>query len=119
MDAASAGTFVWNFGTSEMEWDQRSLEIFGLTAESFKETYLDWMRHVHPEDQERVQLGLQESLGNTRWEQEYRVIRPDGEVRVVSAAGYFTLDRDGEPEMLIGLHLDRAQWVRQHRSGAK
>ena len=106
MDAASAGTFVWNFGTSEMEWDQRSLEIFGLTSESFKETYLDWMRHVHPDDQERLQQGLQESLGNTRWEQEYRVIRPDGEVRVVSAAGYFTLDRDGEPEMLIGLHLD-------------
>lgn len=106
MDAASAGTFVWNFQTSEMEWDQRSLEIFGLTPESFKETYLDWMRHIHPDDQERVQLGLQESLGDTRWEQEYRVIRPDGQIRVVSAAGYFTLGRDGEPEMLIGLHLD-------------
>lgn len=106
MDAAAAGTFVWNFQTSEMEWDQRSLEIFGLTAESFKETYLDWMRHVHPDDQERVQETLQESLGETRWEHEYRVIRPDGQIRVVSAAGYFTLDGDGVPEMLIGLHLD-------------
>ncbi len=106
MDAAAAGTFVWNFHTSEMEWDQRSLEIFGLTADSFKETYLDWMRHVHPDDQERVQETLQESLGDSRWEQEYRVVRPDGETRVVSAAGYFTLDSEGVPEMLIGLHLD-------------
>lgn len=106
MDAAAAGTFVWNFQSSELEWDQRSLEIFGLSQDSFKETYLDWMRHVHPDDQEVLQATLQESLGDSRWEHEYRVVRPDGEVRTVAAAGYFTLGNDGEPEMLFGLHLD-------------
>jgi two-component system sensor histidine kinase/response regulator len=107
VDAAAAGTFVWSCQTGLMEWDERSLEIFGLTQESFKETFLDWMRLVHPDDQERVTEGLQENLSETsRWEQEYRVIRPDGEVRTVAAAGYFTLGRDGDPETLIGLHLD-------------
>lgn len=107
VDAAAAGTFVWNCQTGLMEWDERSLEIFGLTEESFKETFLDWMRLVHPEDQERVTEGLQENLSeSSRWEQEYRVIRPDGQVRTVAAAGYFTLGRDGDPETLIGLHLD-------------
>jgi PAS domain S-box-containing protein len=107
VDAAAAGTFVWNCQTGLMEWDERSLEIFGLNQDSFKETFLDWIRHVHPDDQERVTEALQDNLSEvSRWEQEYRVVRPDGATRTVAAAGYFTLGRDGDPETLIGLHLD-------------
>lgn len=107
VDAADAGTFVWNCMTGLMEWSERSLEIFGLGANDFKETFLDWISHVHPEDQERLTQALQENLaGATRWEQEYRIVRPDGEVRTVAAAGYFTLGLDGDPETLSGLHLD-------------
>ncbi len=107
VDAADAGTFVWNCLTGLMEWSDRSLEIFGLAPDDFKETFLDWISHVHPDDQERLTHALQENLaGATRWEQEYRIVRPDGGVRTVAAAGYFTLGADGDPETLSGLHLD-------------
>lgn len=107
VDAAAAGTFVWNCQTGLLEWDERSLEIFGLNSESFKETFLDWIRHVHPDDQDEFTLTLQEHLSDaSRWEHEYRILRSDGATRTVAAAGYFTVGRDGEPETLIGLHLD-------------
>jgi hypothetical protein len=36
VDAAAAGTFVWNCQTGLLEWDERSLEIFGLQPDAFK-----------------------------------------------------------------------------------
>ena len=37
---------------------------------------------------------------------EFRIVRPDGEVRWIASRGKVFLDRDGEPERMLGLNLD-------------
>ncbi|HLL46871.1 MAG TPA: PAS domain S-box protein, partial [Longimicrobiaceae bacterium] len=54
--------------------------IWGRPREELYREYRAWMRAIHPEDLERVRSTVGEGAGH-EFEVEYRIVRPDGEVR--------------------------------------
>lgn len=56
-------------------------------------THQDWTRAIHPEDRERVIAAHQQRRDNHGFQEEYRILGPDGTVRHVSDHG--APERDG------------------------
>jgi PAS domain S-box-containing protein len=54
--------------------------IWGRPREELYREHRAWMRAIHPEDLERVRSTVGEGAGG-EFEVEYRIVRPDGEVR--------------------------------------
>lgn len=63
-------------------------------------------RHVHPDDRERVDDMKARALADGFAEAEYRIVRPDGEVRWLRDRARMVYGRDGEPVRYVGLASD-------------
>lgn len=86
----AAGTGVWEFDTrtQSIHWDSRMNEIYGLDTETFDRPYSDWVDRVHPEDRENAIAEFTAGIkSNQRFRSFFRVQRPDGTVRHISALG--------------------------------
>ncbi|TCS38732.1 PAS domain-containing hybrid sensor histidine kinase/response regulator [Reinekea marinisedimentorum] len=107
VSAANAGIFYYNVAKGETVWDENSLELFGLGGEQRVIDKGTWERLIHPEDRERATANMNNLIdgkGNI-FKHSYRIIRPDGEERWISASGYI-LRVDNVPIELSGFHFD-------------
>jgi signal transduction histidine kinase/DNA-binding response OmpR family regulator len=86
-------------------------------------THEEFIRRVHPEDREKVSDATAEAFGPAgEFENEFRVLRPDGEVRWLLGKGSAETDEAGEPVRLSGIGLDiteRRQLEEQFRQSQK
>ena len=76
----------------------------GLSGESHEA----WMARLHPDDRARADATLRQALasGVTRYENEYRMVRGDGETRWIAASGEIERDPAGQLLRLVGAHQD-------------
>lgn len=95
-------------------WDERSLELYGITADEFGGRGEDWLRHVHPEDRDRV-LDLIEkaTAARTPYHALYRIVRPSGEIRHVDESAVIFYDEAGNPERYFGTVIDVTERVQR------
>ncbi|MEP7285304.1 MAG: PAS domain S-box protein [Chloroflexota bacterium] len=82
-------------------------QVWGRSCESFYQNPHSLMAAVHPDDADRVLMsGLQNRVEGTTFEEEYRIIRPDGAIRWIWAHTFFVYDKHREPYRLIGTAQD-------------
>jgi PAS domain S-box-containing protein len=105
---AHLGNWRWQIGTGRLEWSDEIYSILGLSPESFSPTYDKFLECVHPEDREKVRLAVTQSLkAGTPYNLEHRVIRPDGEVRIVQERGEAVFDSaSGQAGHMVGTVQD-------------
>ncbi|WP_244928132.1 SpoIIE family protein phosphatase [Nocardioides sp. W7] len=107
VDAAGVGAFDWDLETGQLRWDERLLELFGLSRETFGDTIEAFEASVHPEDRARVTQALNEAVDSCgTFAAEYRVVRPDGGVRWIAARGQALAGPDGAAVRLLGAAFD-------------
>jgi PAS domain S-box-containing protein len=78
---AHVGSWEWNLDTDEVVWSEELAAIFGHAIEDTAHKPSDWMGTVHPDDVEQVNRAVDEAMNLGSTENEYRIIRPDGQVR--------------------------------------
>ena len=101
---AGVGFWEYDFKENRQEWDVAMLALFGLQPHEFSGV---WDHYVHPDDLERVRDGVLRSMATgDRSEQEYRIIRPNGEIRHVSAISIAGRGPNGELLKLTGVCFD-------------
>jgi len=101
---AGVGFWEYDFKENRQEWDVAMLALFGLQPHEFSGV---WDHYVHPDDLERVRDGVLRSMATgDRSEQEYRIIRPNGEIRHVSAISIAGRSPNGELLKLTGVCFD-------------
>ncbi|KAA3626880.1 MAG: EAL domain-containing protein [Proteobacteria bacterium] len=79
--------------------------IWELSREDLYRDPLDFLRRVHPEDYDRVKVA-QASRPTEHYNEEYRIVRPDGSLRWVVSRGYPICDEQGEPYQMVGITRD-------------
>jgi PAS domain S-box-containing protein len=84
-------------------------EIWGRSIADLKADSMDWLRAVHPEDRGRLEEINQKFLHGQFQELEYRIIRPDGEVRWISTRSFPVYDDQGRISRVAGLGVDITQ----------
>jgi PAS domain S-box-containing protein len=80
-------------------------EIWGRSCESVYASPRDWIDAIHPEDRERVLQAAQAQASGT-YAEEYRIVRPDGEVRWIRDRAFPVFRNEREVYRIAGLAED-------------
>jgi PAS domain S-box-containing protein len=80
-------------------------EIFGLSTESLYQEPTSFLEVMHPDDRQSM-VDLIAREGKTDFELDYRIIRPEGEVRWLRTRGFPIKNEAGEVYRLAGVTED-------------
>lgn len=80
--------------------------IWGRSVESLMSNPMSWQEAIHPEDRDRVCAVFASCVEKKGAESEYRVVRPDGEVRWVEDKGYPVYGSEGKVLQISGIARD-------------
>jgi PAS domain S-box-containing protein len=104
---ARIGSWEWDIRRDAITWSDELFRIFGLRPQAFEGTYDGFLRLVHPQDRDRVSALVERAVRErTSFEFDHRIVRPDGETRVLSARGEVISDPSGAPVRLVGTAQD-------------
>ncbi len=105
--AAALGTFQWDLASGALRWDASLLEVFGYDEETFGGTIEAFNARVHPDDLPRVGRALDRAIASCGiYEAEFRVLRPDGTSRWLTARGRALPGHDGRADQVVGVTTD-------------
>lgn len=100
---AHLGSFEWDAESGDLQWSDELYRIYGYAPRDFTPTFDAFMAHVHPDDREHVQALVARVLQEGEvLKYEERVVRPNGEVRVLATEVSPVKDGDGRVLRLIG-----------------
>ena len=112
---AMSGVAHWRYDvvTGEVYWSDLLYEIRGADRGTHVPTYRTGLESFHPDDRDRIS-GLLNTAITTKTSISFqaRMIRPDGEVRLVQSKAGCELDEQGQVIALIGLFQDVTDQVR-------
>ncbi len=105
-DSANLGMWEWDIVRDEIWITDKGRAMFGFDA-SEKLDFEHFRKTLHPEDRKSVSQAVENSLRTgARYESEYRVALPNGELRWISGRGQVEFNRDGRPVRMHGASLD-------------
>ena len=106
ISAAKMGVWDWDMQTQQTVWDARMFDIYGIPSNESM-MYQDWEGLVLPEDTARVNVALRRTVEKkAQSEIEFRIKRPDGDIRHLYAAQRVILNAEGEVRRVVGMNLD-------------
>ncbi|MEB3280467.1 MAG: EAL domain-containing protein [Lyngbya sp.] len=81
-------------------------KIWGKTCESLYKNPWEWTASIHPDDRERVEKAFIQKAFLGSFDEEYRVLHPDGTVRWIRDRGFPITDDNGEVYRVAGIAED-------------
>src|SRR5580692_2605293 len=118
------GYWVWDLDSNRVIWSEETSRIFGLAPQVGSMDIAAVGEMFHPDDREAVFRTAEEAIrSGTRADSEHRLIRPNGEMRVVHSLGDLKRDSSGRPRQMFGTTQDitdrkRAEEALQRMSGS-
>jgi PAS domain S-box-containing protein len=105
--AGQMGSWEWNVSRGSIIWDQGQCEIFGVDRSTFVPT-LDSVRPlINPEDFELLERAFRKITKATNtFQTEFRVLRPNGDVRWCTGTAAANFDEAGRLVWLSGVTAD-------------
>ncbi|MEW5974221.1 MAG: PAS domain S-box protein [Acidobacteriota bacterium] len=104
---AHLGVFEWNVSSNRVSWSEELHRIFGLQVGDFGSTFDDFVMRVHPADREAVRSTIEKACREGQpFQQEERIVRPDGSVRILASKGEVILNDQGRPLRIVGVCQD-------------
>ncbi len=80
--------------------------VWKRTRQSLRENPASFLDPIHPEDRARVLASVEAQKTGTPFELEYRIVWPDGTIRLILAHGYPVRDKDGKVQYVVGIAED-------------
>jgi PAS domain S-box-containing protein len=114
---AHFGVWSWKLDTNEVRWSAELHRIYGIEPGQFAGTLEGFARYLHPDDRERVLEQIQRAVSTReQFVFEERIIRADGQERVLLSQGRPLIGPDGEVASLVGVCHDVTDRVEAHRA---
>jgi PAS domain S-box-containing protein len=106
-EAGGIGVWDRDIVNDRLLWDDRMYELYGVHKEDFGGAYDAWKQCLHPDDIDRASVEVAAAeRGEKPLDTEFRIIRPDGEVRHIRAFGKVIRDETGRPVRMTGTNQD-------------
>lgn len=104
--AGQIGVFDWDIPEDKHYWSEETQTIFGFRAATMSTARVRTL--YHPDDRSAIIAVLERVFSEHRTEinRDYRILRPDGEIRWLNTRGLITYDDAGRPLRLIGTVSD-------------
>jgi len=105
-ELGGAQPYEWDLATNAVLALPGLASLFGLPADQ-PLTYEGLMACIHPEDRSGVKAANQQAIRSKgSYEQEFRVVLPDGGLRWILSRGEVVYGDNGRPTTLAGIVLD-------------
>jgi PAS domain S-box-containing protein len=115
---AQIGSWEWNVESNTLWWSEEMCRIFGLTKPP--SAYEPYLQLVHPEDREWTDVEIRAAMKSGRpFTFDHRIVRPDGDTRVIHANGRVEVDDSGAPRRLLGSGHDITERLQAERARAQ
>ena len=104
---AKLGNWELNLANSQLKWSDGIFEIFEIDEAGFEATYEAFLKAIHPDDREWVNMAYTESHANkTPYEISHRLLMPDGRIKWVVEICRTDYDEQGVPYRSFGIVQD-------------
>jgi len=104
---AHVGYWERDVDTDRITWSDETYRIYGLTPGEGTITLAGMLERIHPEDRPIwSQAAAKAQRDASRYNLEYRIVRPNGELRIVHSLGDLTRDALGRPRSMFGTVQD-------------
>jgi PAS domain S-box-containing protein len=114
LDATNTGVWTWDIASDLVRWSQEAYRIHGMKPEEFGGTGAAFFELVHPDDRGRVHEAVSRAVGErSLYSAEFRIVRPDGSIRVVTNQGRASYDEQGA--IVVGTISDVTERERERR----
>jgi PAS domain S-box-containing protein len=108
---ARLGSFEWSLATGTVTWSPELYRILGVDPDGYCGTLDGLLNLVHPDDRAEAAATLRTAAAEaTSFRMQVRVLRPNGELRVLSSWGDVTRDEQGRPSRILGVCQDVTDW---------
>ena len=105
--AGNMGSWDLDVVTGHYLWDDGHYRIFGVDPQNFVVTPENIRTRIHSDDWHNLQAGFEHMRKDGRAHQlEFRVLRPDGQVRWCVGSAAATVDKDGQVTRVSGVTFD-------------
>ena len=105
--AGKMGSWDWDWINGDWMWDEGQYRIFGVTPETFSVSSANIQALLHPDDVDQFRQAIAALNTDARaYEAEFRVGRPDGEIRWCVGTAAATVDESGRVVRVSGVTVD-------------
>lgn len=101
----------------ELKIDGHIEQVLGLDLKAPDHRMEAYFSLIHPQDLDRVKTAYRRFLESTEvdYEDQYRIIRPDGEIRHLSSRAQALRDEQGRATQVSGLVWDQTEQIERQR----
>jgi PAS domain S-box-containing protein len=104
LEASGNGMFDYDLESNRMVWSPGHEALWGYSESEFDGTIESFTRRVHPEDLESLIRAMERSIEAQRpFDNEFRIVWPDGSIRWIRGQGRYTFDSQGRPQRMGGI----------------
>ena len=103
---AHVGSWEFDLATQDIIWSDETFRIYGLDPGQAMPTITEHERKIHPEDTTVWHTTINQLVGGNESELEFRIVRPDGQVRHILAQGEPIFNAEGQVYKLFGTVFD-------------
>ncbi|MEO8539987.1 MAG: ATP-binding protein [bacterium] len=105
-EAANIATYEWHPGTGAAFWSENAESLMGMTPGSFRHTYEDSLRVVHPEDRASIDEAAALLLREGKNKLTYRVVDSNGRIRWIEGTATAIRTPGGAIDRVVGVMMD-------------
>ena len=114
--AASISVWEHDFITDIIQIDANFNKIYGNTQGNYQIEFNEFIKFIHPDDVDIIKINIEEGIKSDKsMNFEFRIIRPDGDIRNISAYGKITKDNINKPVKYIGVNMDISEYKKAER----
>jgi PAS domain S-box-containing protein len=107
LDASGTGIYRYDFATESLEWSNGLAAVMGLADGDTLHSLERLLGVIHPDDLPQVLAAYQRSATEgADFDEEFRIVWPDGSIRWICDRARMTLDGNGKPRYLTGACVD-------------
>ena len=105
--ATGRGNWEWDLEADRARWSPGMYHVLGVDPATFDNRNENFLALVHPEDRDRLASAMAAALDSPGpFLQEYRVVRPDGQVRHLRGEGDMVAGAHGRVRTMYGFVQD-------------
>lgn len=114
---ARLGYWERDLEADRIHWSDETFRILGLPVREGAIQFDQFEELLHPEDAEPVKQAIAKAVeGGPRYDVEYRIVRPDGEIRFIHSQADVVKNNAGLPRQMFGTVQDVTEQKRAEQA---
>jgi len=106
MALRAGGMAAWEWSGESSQWDASLYDMLGIPQDTEPSPEV-FFQCVHPDDVSKIKADWERATaGEDQYRSEFRIVRPDGEVRWLAGVGDVLRDESGQVARIYGLNWD-------------